>query len=315
MSNKLCLTSPNGKLGGAVLRNILKYEMISPAQLVLSTSSSADDPKRDSIKKQGAIVRQASYDDSSSMEAALQGCDRLFLVSTPRISMDFNDAPPGKGREAHHFNVLEAAKRAGIKHVYYTSLGFGDDSVSGVMAAHLRTEAYLRDQKNFTYSIIREGLYNESWPLYLGHSSMDGKLERTEIPIAGDGPISWTAIDDLGVGTAAIIADKSGKYDNQIVTLSNLEHFNCEEVASLVSKYSGKSVKIKLVDPKEHVRYYVEERGLDRGQVEWWVKSYEALKRGECLKQDPLLKELLAQYGRKPIPFEETVKKMVESVQ
>lgn len=313
MSPRLCLTSPNGKLGGSVLRNLLAYKLVSPSDLVLSTSGDPADPKWDDIKKQGALVRKGDYDDVSSMEAALQGCDRLFLASTPKIAMDFNDAPHGKGREAHHFNVLEAAKRAGVKHIYYTSLGFGDDSVSGVMAAHLRTEARLKEQNDFEYTIIREGLYNESWPLYLGHSSMDGKIDRTEIPLAGDGPVSWTAIDDLGLGTAAILADTSGKYDNQVLTLSNTKSYTLNEVASLVSQYSGKNVKIKIVDTAEHVRYYVEERDLDRGQVEWWVKSYAALKRKECLKEDPLLTELLAKLGRKPIPFEETLKRMVES--
>lgn len=315
MSRKLCLTSPNGKLGGAVLRNLLAKNLITADHLVLSTSSDPDDPKWDGIKQQGAIVRKGSYDDISSMEAALQGCDRLFLASTPKIAMDFYDAPPGTGREAHHFNVLEAAKRAGVKHVYYTSLGFGNDSVSGVMAAHLRTESRLRTQQDFKYTIIREGLYNESWPLYLGHSSMDGWIDRSEVPVAGDGPISWTAIDDLGLGTAAILADASGKYDNQLVTLSNTKAYTLDEVASLVSQYSGKQVKMKIVDPAEHIRYYVEERGLDRGQVEWWAKSYDALKRKECLKQDPLLTELLAKFGRKPIPFEETLAKMVKSTQ
>lgn len=287
--------------------------MIPASELVLSTSSDPDDPKWNDIKQQGATVRKGTYDDITSMEAALEGCDRLFLASTPRISMDFNDAPPGKGREAHHYNVLEAAKRAGVKHVYYTSLGFGNDSVSGVMAAHLRTEDKLRNQNDYKYTIIREGLYNESWPLYLGHSSMDGKIDRSEIPLAGDGPVSWTAIDDLGLGTAAILADKTGEYDNQLLTLSNMKVYTLKEVAELVSQYSNKQVSVKIVDPAEHVRYYVEERGLDRGQVEWWVKSYEALKRNECLKEDPLLTELLAKYGRKPIPFVETLEKMIKS--
>jgi uncharacterized protein YbjT (DUF2867 family) len=311
MSPKLCLTSPNGKLGGAVLRNLVDYKLVQPNELVLSTSSNPNDAKWEDLKKQGATVRKASYDDISSMEAALQGCDRLFLVSTPKISMDFNDAPYGQGREAHHFKVFEAAKRAGIKHVYYTSLGFDDDSVSGVMAAHLRTEAWLKEQKDFTYTIIREGLYNESWPLYLGHSSMDGKLDRTEIPIAGDGPVSWTAIDDLGLGTAAIIADTSGKYDNKLLTLSNNKAYTLQETAAIVSEISKKPLNLKIVDPAEHVQYYVEDRGLDRGQVEWWVKSYAALKRKECLKQDPLLTKLLAKFGRKPVSLEETVSKML----
>lgn len=309
--SKLCLTSPNGKLGGSVLRNLLAYNLATPSELVLSTSSDPNDAHWQKMKDQGAEVRKGDYGDLASMTKALQGCDRLFLASTPKIAMDFYDAPYGKGREAHHIIVLEAAKKVGVRHIYYTSLGFSDGSVSGVMAAHLRTEAWLRDQTDFTYTIIREGLYNESWPLYLGHSSMDGKLDRTEIPVAGDGPISWTAIDDLGLGTAAIIGDKSHKYDNKITTLSNTKSYTLKDVADIVSKYSGQDVHIKIVTKAEHIRYYVEDRKLDRGQVEWWAKTYDALQRKECLKEeDTLLQELLQAHGRKPIPFEETVRKM-----
>ena len=61
------------------------------------------------------------------------------------------------------------------------------------MRAHIRTEAYLHDlaqQGKTEYTIIREGLYNESWPLYFGHYWGFKSDERQEIVVAGDGPVS-----------------------------------------------------------------------------------------------------------------------------
>ena len=59
------------------------------------------------------------------------------------------------------------------------------------------------------YTIVREGFYNETWPLYLGILDMkilQGKDDLTlPIPI-GDGGIAWASQDDLGAGTAKILA-------------------------------------------------------------------------------------------------------------
>jgi uncharacterized protein YbjT (DUF2867 family) len=69
-----------------------------------------------------------------------------------------------------HKNAIDAAKRAGVKHVYYTSLAFDPAGASAVMRAHRDTEAYLKES-GLTYTIIREGIYSESYPLYFGACS------------------------------------------------------------------------------------------------------------------------------------------------
>lgn len=104
--------------------------------------------------------------------------------------MDYNDAPLWQGREKHHRVAIDAALSAGVKHIYYTSLGFGNPSKAGVMRAHIRTEAYLQDlekQDKVRVTIIREGLYNESWPLYLGYYYDLKNETREEVVVAGDG--------------------------------------------------------------------------------------------------------------------------------
>lgn len=81
-----------------------------------------------------------------------------------------------------HINAIDAAKRVGVKHIYYTSVALAGEtgvgkkgeekdgegkSVGAVMRAHLDTEKYLKDS-GITYTILREGIYSESYPFYMG---------------------------------------------------------------------------------------------------------------------------------------------------
>jgi hypothetical protein len=53
--------------------------------------------------------------------------------------------------------------------------------------------------------LLGKVLYNESWPLYFGYFDPKGHDERTEVLVAGDGPISWTALKDLGLANALVL--------------------------------------------------------------------------------------------------------------
>jgi hypothetical protein len=84
------------------------------------------------------------------------------------------------------------------------------------MTAHERTEARLRElekQVGFDVTILREGLYNESCPLYLGYFvPKEDKRTRIVLPLEHDGKISWTAIAVLGIANAMILADESSTW-------------------------------------------------------------------------------------------------------
>jgi uncharacterized protein YbjT (DUF2867 family) len=307
----LALTGCTGKIGGAVLSALLSQNLFSPSDLVICTSSDPNSTKFTSLRRKGASIRSSNYGDSDSMVKAFSGCSKLFLVSTPQIDLDFNNASPGNGREKQHFAAIDAAIKAGVKWIYYTSLAFGSDSEAGVMQAHLRTEAYLKSLNDkIKYTIIREGLYNESWPLYLGYYYDLMKDQRKEVVVAGDGPISWTSIADLGLATALVIADETGRFEGKTIYLSGPETKTLRELAKTVSEVKGKAVELKVVGPEEYVRHYTD-KGRDKASVEWWVSSYKALERGECDIKDRTFSELLDERGVKPKPVEETVREML----
>jgi uncharacterized protein YbjT (DUF2867 family) len=306
----LAIVGASGKLGFATLSALIEHNLLPTTEIICTTSSDAGAKKLAPFVEKGVQIRSANWDDPKSFTAAFQGCDKLFLISSSRIQRDFGDAAPGLGREADHFKALQAARDARVKHIYYTSLAFAKPSKSRVMKAHERTEEWLK--VGTRYTILREGLYNESWPLYLGHYKV-GEDERTEVPVAGDGRISWTSIANLGLANALILAAPSEEWAGKIVYLSQSKTHSLQDVAAMVSKAKGKEVKLKVLSRDEHEKYYIGKRGMDEAYVKWWSKSFDAVKDGECDIKDPTLEKLLESKGVQPKQMEETVKEMLQA--
>ena len=278
------------------------------------TSSDPDDKRFDALRGQNVIVRYNNFDDPGSLERAFAGCEKLFLVSTPRIEMDYNNAPLWKGREAHHRAAIDAAIKVGVKHVYYTSLAFANPSKAGVMRAHIRTEKYLHDlaaQAKIDFTILREGLYNESWPLYFGYYFDLLEDKRQEVVVAGDGSISWTAIEDMAYGTAKIVVAPSEHWKGKTLYLSQNTTWNLDAMSRLISTWLHQDVNLKIVSQDEYVEHYAS-KGRDRASVEWWSSTYEALKDGECDIKDTTLETILSDAGRTPKSLTTTMEEMMQ---
>ncbi|KIW03583.1 uncharacterized protein PV09_05338 [Verruconis gallopava] len=315
----LAIIGASGKIGSATLTALLERGLIPPDQIVALTSSRPIDSKWNVLSARGVQVRHATFDDPASMEKALDGISKLFLVSSPRIALDYDPvvpAPPGHGREKDHFVALEAAQKAGVKHVYYTSLAFANPSKSNVMTAHERTEARLREMEKdgiFDVTILREGLYNESWPLYLGYYGVCGD-DRTEIILSDEGnrKISWTPIAELGVANATIIAAPPSEWRSRCVYLSKRSNpRTMREVADIVAAAVRKEISVKTVTKEEHIKHYVEQRGKQENAVRWWVATYDAIKEGECMIDDPTFDEIMAKAGIEPTAIDTTIGNML----
>ena len=311
----LAIVGASGKLGLATLTALLDHHLLPPSQILCTASSESGLQKLLPAREKGVQIAQAHWDSPSSFEAALAGSDKLFLISSSRIAKDFFDAAPGEGREADHFVALEAARKVGVRRVYYTSLAFGDSSRSCVMRAHERTEEWLGSQAGeggMEWTVLREGLYSESWPLYLGHSLVRGD-GREVVPVAGDGKVSWTCIADLGFASALVLAQEGEEWVGRTCYLAQERAYTIREVAAMVSKAKVKEVRLKIVSREEHEEYYVQQRGMEEGYVKWWAKTYDALKDGECEIHDGTLEKLLASKGRKPEQMEDTVARMLKA--
>ncbi len=181
----IVVTGATGKLGSAVVESLLRG--VSATDVVASVREPA---KARALAPLGVEVRPGDFDKPDTLVRSFDGADRLLLVSASGIDHE--------RRAAQHRNAIRAAVKAGVGHVFYTSLLPGDGSVAFVMKAHLDTEADLKSS-GLRFTILRNGAYAEGWPLYLGDVSSG------EAVVPGDGPVSWVSQRDLAEGTARLL--------------------------------------------------------------------------------------------------------------
>jgi len=282
----IVLTGATGKLGSSTLKELLT--LIPPSQIIVSLYSTS---AVEEIKKTGVQVRIGDYTQPKSLEDAFAGADKLLLVSHPSYGDD-------NLRITSHKNAIDAAKKVGVKHIYYTSLSFARDSTAPIMRAHSETEKYLISS-GITYTIIREGIYVDVYPVFFGF--FDPSKDK-KVVVPGNGAIPYVTIDDLGKGTARVIA--SGGYENKEALLTGSKAYTVREVASVISSIIGREISVVVTSQEEYLKYH-----SANPSAEYWGLAFPALEKGECATVDPLLEKLL---GRPPISFETKLKELLK---
>ncbi|OKL55469.1 hypothetical protein UA08_09325 [Talaromyces atroroseus] len=305
----------SGGLGESTIQHLLKF--IPAASLTLLARNPE---KRAAESRQGAVVRRADYDDAASLERVFEGISVLFLISYASCEHEH--------RSRAHRMAIDAAIRSGVKHIFYSSLAFGGnlskETAALVMRAHIDTEVYLEElarahQSSFTYTVIREGLYSESFPIYTAFFDPRNPVTEIKIPHDGSAPgVAWVKRDELGEATAKLIAAYAQNplgfpYSNQILLLTGSRVLTLAETVAVVSQIIGRNdIRIKKVSVEEYAAQpqnapMLTYHGVDLSKE--WATAWKAIANGECNVVTPLLGETL---GREPEDFETTIRRQVE---
>lgn len=128
----ILMTGATKHLGSATISQLLKK---LPASKIVAFVR--DEKKADDLKEKSVDIRVGNYDDVASLDAAMRGIEKVLLVA----SNDENN------RLLQHRNVVDAAKKAGVKCVAYTSRSLKDRStlVNKLMDSHFQTEDYIAE--------------------------------------------------------------------------------------------------------------------------------------------------------------------------
>ena len=137
----IAITGATGLLGQHVIESLLKT--VPASQIVAIVRNPA---KATALSQQGITVRQADYSDEAALTAALQGIDKLLLISSSEVGQ----------RAPQHRNVINAAKAAHVKFIAYTSLLHADTSPLGLADEHVATEKMLAES-GIAYALLRNG--------------------------------------------------------------------------------------------------------------------------------------------------------------
>ena len=216
-----------GHLGRAVVNHLLTTYKVPASQIIAGTRDVA---KLEDLKSKGVVLRKADFDDESGLVTSLNGVSRFLIISTDSMM-------PGQ-RLKQHLNAVKAAEKAGVKHVVYTSMPKPETSAVLFAPDHVGTEKAIHAGKFESYTILRDNWYFEN----LYHSIPAALKSGTQYSAAGQGKMAHIARDDQARAIAAVLsADKGGKHT---YTLSGAKEYTTEEIAALISKATGKPLKV-----------------------------------------------------------------------
>ena len=274
----IAVTGSTGQLGRIVIE---KLKARVPAGTIVALARSAA-----KAADLGVTAREADYTRPESLDRALAGVDTLLLISSSEIGQ----------RAAQHRNVIEAAKRAGVKRIVYTSLLHADTSPLSLAAEHRETERMVRDC-GIPFTILRNGWYTENYTGSLKAAVGAGAM----IGSAGDGKISSAAREDYA--EAAVVVLTTSGHEGKTYELASDVPYTLADMAAAVSRVAGKPVAFKNL-PEAQYAAALKGFGLPEGLAQAIAGWDVAASRGALFDDSRQLSRLIQ---RAPTPMEKVV--------
>jgi NAD(P)H dehydrogenase (quinone) len=284
------VTGATGQLGGLVLESLLAQGFGGTlVGGVRSTGSEA--AKR--IEAKGVTLRVADYSRPETLEAALAGVDRLLLVSSSEIGQ----------RVPQHRNVIEAARKAGVNFVAYTSLLRADSSPLGLAAEHLQTEEALK-ASGLAFAILRNGWYTENYAASIAPALAHGVF----LGSAGEGRIASAARRDYAEAAAAVLTGEG--HAGRVYELAGDESYTLAEFAAGIAEAAGKPVVYKDLPQAEFAAALVG-AGLPQPFAELLADSDAGAAKGAL---DDTGRQLSRLIGHSTAPYRSTIRDTVAAL-
>jgi len=282
----ILVTGATGHLGNAAIQSLLKKGV--PAHEI--TALVRDENKAVNLKDQGIQIKIGNYNDYNSLKEALQGVDKLLLISSNEVADSL----------IQQKSVINAAKENGVGHIVYTGMeikNYETTAIPFVSQVHKDTTDYLKET-GIVYTILNNTLYADS----IGKFSGETFLESGIFFPAGDGKLPWVPRAEMGEAAAVVLTTSGHEHKTYAITADTAYSF--EEIAGMLSAITGKEVKYLKPDLNTFSDGLVK-AGVPKEIVSFLGGFGTAIKNGEFDTHCSDLENLL---GRKPMELKEFLK-------
>jgi NAD(P)H dehydrogenase (quinone) len=275
------VTGASGHLGRLAVQELLARGV--PAADVVAIARTPG--KAADLADRGVQVRAADYSRPETLGAALDGVDRLLLVSSSQEGQ----------RVAHHTNVIQAAKAAGTARVVYTSMLDAGDSANPLASEHRGSEQALREA-DVPFTLLRNGWYTENYTDQIGQYLDAGEI----VGAAASGRISAATRQDYAAAAAtALLDDADGDRTYELGGPA----FDLAELARVITEVTGTKVTYRDLPAGEYAAR-LQRAGLDEATADFVAALDASIARGELETSRQDLAQLL---GRPATPLTEVV--------
>ena len=216
----VAVTGATGHLGRLVIAALLKKV---PASGIIALVRNVE--KARDLAGLGVQVRLADYNQPSMWDDALKGADKVLLISSSEVGQ----------RAKQHRSVIDAAERAGVKLVAYTSVLRADTSPLGLAVEHKETEALIR-ASGIPFALLRNSWYTENYTAGISNALARGAVYGC----AGEGRIAAAARADYAEAAAVVMTAENQA--GRVYELAGDTAFTLAELAAEISRRSGKTI-------------------------------------------------------------------------
>jgi NAD(P)H dehydrogenase (quinone) len=232
--DKIIVSGASGQLGSLVVEELLARN-VAPQNLILVSRT----PDTDALKAyavRGASVRYGDFAEPDSLEAAYRGGTRMLLISING----------GGNRLALHKASIDAAVRAGVKHIAYTSYVNADRYVDSMIAGdHRRTEEVLRES-GLAWTMLRNQIYANGIVDQVAQIVRDGRF----VTFTPDARVAYVTREDCAAAAAAVLATPG--HENKAYDITGPEAIGPRELVALAREVSGKVIELVVLSEADY---------------------------------------------------------------
>ncbi|MCX6639462.1 MAG: NmrA/HSCARG family protein [bacterium] len=277
MNDLILVTGATGQQGGIVARHLLKQ-----GQKVRAFTRSPH--KAEELKKLGAEVVQGDLLNRASIDAALKGVKRMFLVTTPYEAGVETETQQG-------INGVEAAAAAGVDHLVFSSVGSAQRN-TGIPHFESKWKVEQRISKlGLKTTILRPVFFMENFgfPWFLPTL----KTGTFGMPLPANRKLAMVSVENIGeFGAQAFI--HPDKYIGAEIELAG-DDLTIPNALELISKATGKTYHYQQLPHEGADKIYGDDFAI---MFKWFDE----------VGYNPDFAGLKSKYGIRLIPFAEYLK-------
>lgn len=245
----IAVTGVTGVLGGYIANELAAHGVAQ--RLLARTPAKAPQLPHSS-------VHPFSYSDQTAAIEALTGVQTLLMVS----------ASESADRLDQHRSFIDAAAKAGVHHIVYTSFaGAAPDAIFTLARDHFETEEYIK-ASGMAWTMLRDSFYIDFMEAMVGE---DGVIRGP----GGNGRVAIIARADIARTASAVLRDP-GSHIGQTYDLTGPEALSFAEIAATIGRVRGR--EISFYDESIEEAYASRASyGAPEWQVDAWVSTYTAV--------------------------------------
>jgi len=284
MAETILVTGATGTVGSEVVKQLLSAK--GERKDIKAAARSANDS---TFRNLGVQALELDYNKPDTISAALSGIDKLFLLTPFQSNMvDLTS------------NLVNEAKKAGVKYIVKQSVLGADDAEQAITPSRLHRQAEkVIEESGIPFTFLRPNFFMQNFVTF--YSNFIKTQGAFYVP-AGDAKASFVDVRDIAaVAVQALSGSKNGesKHIGKAYDITGAEALSYGEAAEILSKELAKKVSYVNISD-EDARKGMKDMGADEWTINSMIELFGITRAGYPSEISPAVEQVT---GNKPTTF------------